>query len=432
MIGDPAGDAAHARSGPEVWLLHGGGGRERQVGPGWSASSIRPVGFQAMAGSPSSKRQALAALAAVDPDVVFSAPNLDLLYTREELARVAQGVVGVTIPSSQGVVAKSQWVKYLFLEHLGYPRPRGLRTSRARAAKPKFLHQLMDVFVQSSDNLQVWNYLPGSDVKLLDPADKATQLPVSFKECRMVLFFHDLGGTVRVRYVATGAEVASWGTSTQTTKWQATITRYSAPVVANKVTVAEGDHPLLAPILAADPAAAMAEISRRDAASSTPLAHTEPQPGLVLPLVAIGDALVPLVGATIPITARGHRVDAQEFERRIAVALGYTTHATTHGNTFPDLLHQILEVKLQTSPTIDLGRHLPISTDTVAVTVGAETLPPAAARYAVGLVAQAGDSWRVTGIVLTPGANFQQFFSLCEGENFKTQLHVPRTIWIPE
>ena len=99
--------------------------------------------------------------------LIFYPPNPDSLFTEDEILKLTIPILNQTIPRDLSNVKKSQWVKLQIIELLGYQRPSGLRTKQARQAKPKFIHQLLDIFVQSSRNLQVWNYVPYSDTLYL-------------------------------------------------------------------------------------------------------------------------------------------------------------------------------------------------------------------------------------------------------------------------
>lgn len=77
-----------------------------------------------------------------------------------------------------------------------------------------------------------------------------------------------------------------------------------------------------------------------------------------MPIELIFDKLKNIVGKTIPyIGATQERNRGGHLHKLICEALGYS-YFKDNGD-FPDVKHQLLEVKLQTSQTIDLGLFLP-------------------------------------------------------------------------
>ena len=92
--------------------------------------------------------------------LIFCPLAQENLFTEDEIVELTTPILNQVIPLDLSNVQKSQWVKPEIIELLGYQRPSGLRTKQARQFKPKFIHQLLDIFVQSSRNLQVWNYVP--------------------------------------------------------------------------------------------------------------------------------------------------------------------------------------------------------------------------------------------------------------------------------
>ena len=97
---------------------------------------------------------------------------------------------------------------------------------------------------------------------------------------------------------------------------------------------------------------------------------------------------------------------------------------------FPDVPCQALEVKLQTSPTIDLGLVSP-DCDRAIGALGAE-IQHRDVRYAVFYGEITPDSTvRITGLVLSTGADFFSEFRRFEGltQNKKLQIPLPRGLF---
>lgn len=89
---------------------------------------------------------------------------------------------------------------------------------------------------------------------------------------------------------------------------------------------------------------------------------------------------------------------------------------------FPDVQDQLLEIKLQTAATIDLGLVCPDSTDAIA---NQPKFKHCDVRYAVfyGKILSAGV--RLDHLVLTTGADFFTFFRRFEGNVRNAKLQIP-------
>ena len=87
--------------------------------------------------------------------LIFCPPDQGSLFIADVILELTTPILTQVIPHNFSNVQKSQWVKLEIIELLGYQRPPGLRTKQARQFKSKFIHQLLDIFVQFSRNLQV-------------------------------------------------------------------------------------------------------------------------------------------------------------------------------------------------------------------------------------------------------------------------------------
>jgi len=363
-----------------------------------------------------------------DGELIYQPPHKETLYTIDELEELLSELVGYQIPEdSRSNVRKSHWVQGKALELLGYKRPGGFRTKVAKKHTPKFIHQVMGIFVQSRDNLQIWADILHPDPKI--KADWRYDREFDYSETRIVIIRHGNDDyVIRGVRVLEAEEVATWDTTgTETFKWQGFIPdsfRHSTTLeVGNSDPIfdtldirPEDLDPLEQRIKA---------IEEKEVSTPTTLAITKPEPSLLLTVQEIGQQLQPLIGERIP--AKGERVTGQLFEKEVAKRFGYSfTDAELSADTgsFPDIRHQFVETKLQDSPTIDLGRHHPDDED-VLESDWSEGLAPRDARYVVGLVKKVGDEFEITGIVVVAGDEFGEYFSITEGTNSKVQMPIP-------
>lgn len=282
---------------------------------------------------------------------------------------------------------------------LGYPVPSSFQKTR-----PRFPSQNLDVYVQKNNNLQIWN-------EEIDATRRYALIRVDERDC------------VTAVRVLTGEEVALLDkTGTLTSKYQA---RRRDDVVAERpeaVLVSACDTEVLR--------RALAPASHLDAAVLGSLSPVQPPSvGCVLSIDAIFRALQPIVGREIhdPGVLQDRNRGAG-LHRLVCEALSLQGYADN--GQFPDIQCQALEVKLQTSPTIDLGLVSPDSKE-AAPRLGAG-LRHCDVRYAVFYGNACQNSMvRISGLVLLTGEDFFSEFRRFEGlrQNRKLQIPLPRQLF---
>lgn len=280
---------------------------------------------------------------------------------------------------------------------LGYAAPKSFQKTQ-----PRFPGQDLDVFVQKSDNLQIWN-------EEVSPRRRYALLRVDE---------HDVVTAVRV---LTGASIALLDrTGTLTTKFQAKRrhgrvgTALVTPVDTQRFRRILRPEDLLG--------GAMVEIAT----------SSSPQPGLVLPITVVHRRLAGLIGREIVdpglLQDRNRGVGLQKL---VGEALGIPSYADT--GQFPDIRSQALEVKLQLSPTIDLGLVTPNSIEP-AQELGMG-LRHCDVRYVIAYAHRLDDETiRIEEIVTSSGEGFFEEFQRFEGliTNAKRQIPLPRGLFESE
>lgn len=279
--------------------------------------------------------------------------------------------------------------KVMVCEALGLPVPK----SFARTT-PRFPSEDLDVSVQKANNFQLWN----------------ASLHPDRRYAFVILSGDD---TVHAVRVISGAELERLDDArVATIKRQAGFAEYATAglKMVGGDTTAVAAWPRTPGTQAPDPCA--------------------PPDGRLLLLADLGQRLAPLLGTTIndPGAAQ-ERLRGKELHVRITGLLGYAVHRDT--GQHPDVPNQLLELKLQTSPTIDLGATDPLSTAPLG-----PPFPPtfrhADVRYAVfGGTPTDDESVRLTSLVLVAGANFFTAFRRFGGldVNSKLQFHLPPAWW---
>ena len=217
---------------------------------------------------------------------------------------------------------RSKRVKERVCEALGYPVPKSFGRKR-----PRFPGQQLDIYVQKSNNLQVWN-------EQLDAIRRYALVRVSEENI-----------IVRVK-VVTGDTLAKLDTTgTLTQKYQARLV--TGDTDAELISQSDTDH--------LTPCISVANPTHFD---DSPIEHATT--GSLLPVAAVFQRLRKLIGKRF--ADSGHdqeRNRGEALHRLVCEALGYRSYQDD--GRFPDVRHQLLEVKLQTASTIDLGLVTPAS-----------------------------------------------------------------------
>ncbi len=314
-----------------------------------------------------------------------------LYIPTKELEKLLDGGLRGFSTAGMPLRTRSKVVKSEVCRVLGYPVPKSFRKCKPHA---RFPGQNFDTYVQASDNLQIWN-------EELKPRRRYVLISVSEN------------GLVDKVKVVTGAMLAKLDTTgTRTQKYQA---RFNAGTEALEL-VSSTDTSQLQTLIGLG------------AGISSSLPTDDPEKGSVLPIRTIFEKLSDLVGVAFSNAGSDQeRNRGAELHLLVCIALGYASYADD--GQFPDVRHQLLEVKLQTSPTIDLGLVEPSSTEALDLNDMPEyTVRHCDVRYAIfGAVVKDGQVM-LTSLVLTSGEDFFSRFPRFEGKvlNKKIQIPLPR------
>ncbi len=315
-------------------------------------------------------------------------PNQSFLIPDLEMESILEqhflGLKLGTLPAR----SRSKRAKEEVCRALGYPVPRSFRRTQ-----PRFPGQNLDVYVQSSNNLQIWN-------EDIDP------------ERRYALIRPDAEGVViRVRVVR-GVDIAQFDTTgTFTSKFQARMIQMKESKL-----LSPKDEPHLAELVSTSPN--LTGVQPVDLPSANKL-YT---------IADIYRRLLPIVG-TEYVAPHGYsdRIRGEIIHKEVCKALGYTQFFDD--GTFPDVKNQLLEIKTQTSPTIDLGLHNPAA-ELIVVKTEHFSVQANEIRYAIFACANVENEtkFRVNALYLVTGKNLDLHFPLFKGrvENKKLQLPLPK------
>ena len=150
-----------------------------------------------------------------------------------------------------------------------------------------------------------------------------------------------------------------------------------------------------------------------------------PTRSLILPIAEIFDRLRGLVGTSFK--DAGHdqeRNRGAALHERVCRELGYADYRDD--GRFPDVRQQLLEVKLQTSPTIDLGLVCPDSDAPLDVPqIDGHQIRHCDVRYAIFYAATDGVTVTLTHFYLTTGQRFFSRFPQFQGKVLNKKLQIP-------
>jgi len=313
-----------------------------------------------------------------DPDFWIPSPELEMLLNRE--------LVGVSL-AGLPLRTRSKVVKEHVCRALGYPVPTSFKRT-----KPRFPGQFFDTYVQKSNNLQVWN-------EELAPSRRYVIIRVSEK---------DVITKVKVVTGDTLSLLDTTGTLTQ---------KYQARLITGQERtelIAGEDTELLR---------AFVQSGIDLKAGASPINH--PRAGMLLPIRDIFERLRTLVGkGFMDIGSDQERNRGAELHRLVCKSLGYEDYRDD--GQFPDVRHQLLEVKLQTSPTIDLGLVCPDSLDVLDVPkIGGKQVRHCDVRYALFYAKTDGKTVTLTHFFLTTGEKFFTRFPQFQGKVLNKKLQIP-------
>jgi len=269
---------------------------------------------------------------------------------------------------------------------LGYPVP-----TRFKKTQPRFPGQFFDTYVQKSNNLQIWN-------EEISPTRRY-----------VIIRLNEADVITRVK-VVTGDSLALLDTTgALTQKYQARLSLGSSRL--ELISIEDTEH--LQPFVE----------SGIDLSSiKSPVCY--PMAGQLLPIQEVFQRLQVVVGKSFPDSGHDQeRNRGAALHRLVCQSLGYVGYQDD--GQFPDVRHQLLEVKLQTSPTIDLGLIRPDSTETMDIPrIRDRQIRHCDVRYALFYATTDGQNVTLTHLFLTTGEKFFTRFSQFQGNVLREPLKI--------
>ncbi len=323
-----------------------------------------------------------------DPNLWIPSPALEILLNNYLTGLSLHGLPLRT---------RSKVVKTKICEALGYPVPKSFVKTQ-----PRFTGQYFDTYVQKSNNLQIWNEEPS-----------ATR--------RYVLIRVSADDIIQTVKVVTGATLSLLDTTgTLTQKYQAGITLRNEALEL----VAPSDTENIRSIVTNDPNYSLSQL----------IPTSSPEPNKILSIQIVYDRLSRLAGQSFANAGSDQeRNRGAELHKLVCRSLGFKNYLDD--GQFPDVRNQLIEVKLQTSPTIDLGLVRPNSEDLLDVTqLEGRQIRHCDVRYAIFYATIANSVITLTHFFLTTGESFFNRFTQFQGKvlNNKLQIRLPRNFFDAE
>lgn len=325
------------------------------------------------------RRSGLSIYDPIDPDDRY------LYIPTEDLeAILSESMIGLSLEGLP-LRTRSKVVKEEICRALGYPIPTSFRKTQ-----PRFPGQNFDVYTQKSLNVQIWN----EEVDLF-----RRYVFLRANENDVITSVRVITGDLLVQYDRTG---------TLTQKFQARMQAYSENICSRYDTPAVSDWIIDDNIT----------LERVDP-------NQFPRRNQLLRITEIYHRLLPMVGKSISyLDAVQERNRGAELHAMICDHLGYSYF--DDDGSYPDIANQLLEIKLQTSPTIDLGLHSPEDGKAIAQ-IGTMTFYSQDIRYAIFNGVVNGNRVELRNLYLVTGDDFTNYFPLFQGKgtNKKIQLPLP-------
>lgn len=307
--------------------------------------------------------------------------------TSEELSAVLNERLTGESFKGLAIRTRSKVAKELVCKALGYPVP-----SSFVKCQPRFTGQMFDTYVQKSNNLQIWN----EDLSA---------------ERRYVIIRINENDTIIKVKVVSGSDLAILDTTgTLTQKFQARL----IPSTKETKLISNFDTFNVQSILA---------VNQINLSFDCPV--SQPENGKLLPIEECFRRLSSIVGFSFPDSGR-----IQDRNRGAALhalackTLGYSDYRDN--GQFPDIKHQLLEIKLQTSSTIDLGLVCPDSQALLDIEqVGSQQIRHCDVRYAIFYGYIESGFVHITTLYLTTGEDFFSHFELFGGKVLNKKIQIP-------
>lgn len=309
-------------------------------------------------------------------------PKEELYLSLSELNDALQKYLYGLSLANMPLRTRSKFFKMKVCEALGYVIPHSFLK-----CQPRFKNQNFDTYIQKSNNLQIWNE------------------EISPERRYVIVKVNELDTIVAIKTV-TGETLAKLDkTGTLTSKYQAKV---ETPIHGIEVFSKDDSFPVnghVHKIMKVSP-------------------NSKPSIDNMMSIREVAGRLPKLlnhhfdyVGATKERNRGGH------VHYMLCSVLGYASQEDD--GKFPDIKNQLIEVKLQTSPTIDLGLYSPDDTSPTTIIYEGQVIRHCDIRYVVFYAVVDNQMATITGIAIGNGKDFYSRFPQFGGKTVNRKIQIP-------
>ncbi len=280
---------------------------------------------------------------------------------------------------------------------------------------PKILIQCIDTYIVTSGesyNLQVWNRIPNSNSILIQYNDGNV---IRANDIRLVIVKIDRESN-KIESVVV-----------MTPKFiEATFGKFGIPTLKHQLMISDKKRKeiesLKPPILFESDTAIIRKLAKCEKIVKQKASIKEnPESKKLYKLEVIRDSFqTRIIGMSFPALQTKNK--GQLLEKEISELLGYENeNMNLMEGLYPDIRHQLLEVKIQDSPTVDLGKYSPLILEKDFC--GLENVTTEDVRYLIALTDK--QDLTVKALVLMPGKKLVDNFSYVSETSYKCQRSIP-------
>ena len=278
---------------------------------------------------------------------------------------------------------------------------------------PKIALEFVDTYMVTSNdtyNLQVWNRIPASSSLLVqyESGETLRCRDVRFILVRIDAVKHQITSIVILTADYIEKHFGKFGKPT--IKHQLLI-----PAKVRKSIIESNEKILYAP----DTEKLSSLVNRRFARPKSDMSET-PQAHQIFSIELLKKRVAKsLIGQKLDIASTKNR--GQALEKKVIELLGYGLDDTDvlHG-AYPDIMNQLLEVKVQDKQTVDLGKYSPEIPDIIVEDLDLTTED---VRYLIALTNV--ETTEIEGIILFSGKQLGDICSYVSDKSYKCQRSIP-------
>lgn len=273
---------------------------------------------------------------------------------------------------------------------------------------PRILLELVDTYIITSGttyNLQVWNRFPNSKSALIEYKNGKK---IRSCDIRMVFLKIDMQKSIIESIVVlTPAYI------------ERNFGPFGKPTIKHQIIISEKKRlEINGNVLLGNDSKRMVGICRKTYKQPTEKMTDFPAESKPFSIELISKLVAKkLIGTKLQSADTKNR--GQILERNVMTLLGYNSNLV---GGYPDIPNQLLEVKVQDSPTIDLGKFSPEFEEVVYSNITTKDI-----RYLIALTNPKTNV--IEGIVLMSGSELGDIFSFVSDTSFKCQRSIPMSFF---